>query len=247
MPASTYIGTSGWSYRDWRGRFYPDKLPTSRWLAHYAQRFDTVEVNATFYRLPSERAADRWRETVPDGFQFAVKASRLITHYRRLVDVDDALRTFFDRLERLGPKLGPILFQLPPDMDRDDGLLDDFLAKLPDGYSYILELRNPAWYDGPIFSLMERRRIALCLHDMPGSQPPLIATADVVYVRFHGPTGHYRHNYPDDALQEWAARLRDLTGNGARLLYAYFNNDIGGAAVEDAERLRKLMAQSRTN
>jgi uncharacterized protein YecE (DUF72 family) len=173
-----YIGTSGFSYPHWRGLFYPDKLPQARWLEHYAQTFTTVELNSTFYRLASETTVKNWRDRTPQDFLFAVKASRLITHLHRLHGVQEPLESFLSRMQSLEQKLGPVLYQLPPSLKRDEALLEAFLQLLPTGQQHVLEFRDSSWYQEKVETLLGEHNVALCVHDMSGSESPVSATAD---------------------------------------------------------------------
>ncbi len=238
MAAEIRIGTSGFSYAHWRGVFYPEHLAEKRWLAFYAEEFDTVELNATFYRLPSEAAVSAWAQRVPETFLFAVKLSRYITHLKRLHQVDDALATFLTRLQPLGPRLGPLLVQLPPGMKLDLSLLDDFLARCPSTRRWAVEFRHPSWLVEATYDLLARHQAALCLHDLLPDHPCRV-TAPFVYLRFHGTEERYSGNYPDDTLRTWAGRLRDWHAEGLDV-FAYFNNDIQGFAVQNARTLRGL-------
>jgi uncharacterized protein YecE (DUF72 family) len=238
-----YVGTSGFSYTHWRGAFYPEKLPQARWLEHYARQFPTVEINNSFYRLPSEKTFQSWSERTPAGFLFAVKASRFITHLRRLHDVQAPLETFLSHARNLNEKLGPVLYQLPPSMGRDEGLLEAFLAILPRDLQHVIEFRRQDWYEERVYAAMRGSNVALCIHDMGQSKSPLVATADFTYVRFHGTTGRYTGNYSDEQLEDWATRIRQLaSSNNPKIVYIYFNNDIAGHAVNNARALAQLLA-----
>jgi uncharacterized protein YecE (DUF72 family) len=228
-----YIGTSGWHYDHWRYLFYPDKLPKAKWLDFYARHFTTVELNNSFYRLPSEEAFAAWRDSSPANFTFAVKVSRFITHIKRLKDVEEPVANFLERAEILKEKLGPLLYQLPPSMHRDDKRLESFLSLLPLGLEHVLEFRHRSWLDQGVFEILRRHGVGLCVFDMPGLSCPLTATADFVYLRFHGSTGLYYSSYSDDELVGWAKRLGGLAP-GMRAAYIYFNNDAEGFAVENA-------------
>ena len=236
------IGTSGWVYQHWRGLFYPRDLPQPEWFAHYAREFDTVEVNNSFYRLPSETAFDAWREQAPPGFLYAVKASRYLTHMKKLKDPEGPLKLFFERVGRLGPTLGPVLYQLPPRWRLDLPRFEHFLAALPPGYRHVVEFREASWLTEPAFALMERHGVAHCLHDMRPLQVPPRVTAPLVYVRFHGDPDHpaYLGNYDLPTLEAWAARIADWRRQGLDV-YAYFNNDNRGYAIENARTLRGLL------
>ena len=189
MGAQIRIGTSGWHYKHWCGPVYPKKCPSSQWFDLYARYFNTVEVNNTFYRLPTEDALRNWRDAAPRKFCFSVKASRFITHIKRLRDPADAISLFFSRAELLRSKLGPILFQLPPRWHVDLERLADFLLALPRGRRYVFEFRDESWNTPAIFDLLRRHKIAVCIHDWRGSQSPIELTADFTYIRFHGATG----------------------------------------------------------
>ena len=233
------IGCSGWQYRHWRGDFYPVELSASRWLEHYAAKFDTVEINNTFYRLPEAPTFGAWRRRVPNGFLFAVKASRYLTHMKKLKDPRDPLARLFTRAKRLGPALGPVLYQLPPRWPVDLERLESFLGALPRGYRHAIEFRDATWYRDSVFGLLERFSVALCLHDMAGSASGRLAVGPFTYVRFHG-TAKYSGSYPDAALKEWAEWLAQRIQEG-KAVFAYFNNDTGGHAPRDAVRLREMI------
>lgn len=239
--ASFRIGTSGWSYGHWRGRFYPEGLPSSRWFSHYAAHFDTVELNASFYRLPQESAWRGWAERAPEGFVFAVKASRLITHLQRLADSEDAVRTLLDRARLLGPHLGPVLYQLPPSFQREDGRLAAFLELLPRDVGHVFEFRHASWFHEDVFALLRRAGAAFCIFHRGRFQAPVVATAPFAYVRFHGPDDRYGGDYAEEDLRAWAGRLRGLARE-VETVYCYFNNDVNAYAVANARRLRELVA-----
>jgi uncharacterized protein YecE (DUF72 family) len=236
-----YIGTSGWAYKDWRGRFYPQNLPQTKWLSFYTQHFATVELNNTFYQLPSEKAFHRWKETAPPSFVYAVKVSRLITHLKKLRNTQDALANFLSRARLLGEKLGPLLYQLPPSLSCDQALLEEFLQLLPQDLSYIFEFRHPSWFSEKVFEQLSRHQVGLCLFDMPELTTPLVATTDLAYIRFHGSQGLYQSSYPTEELQDWAQRIASL-GKDLREIYIYFNNDFQAVAVNNALTLRKELS-----
>jgi uncharacterized protein YecE (DUF72 family) len=236
------IGCSGWSYRHWRDAFYPQGLPARRWLDHYASRFDTVELNNTFYRLPSADAIDSWRGGTPAGFCFAVKASRLITHNKRLANSGDLLDAFFARVRGLGDRLGPLLYQLPPAFERDDSRLAAFLDLLPDDLTHVFEFRNESWWHADIYALLQVHGAAFCIYNLGQRTTPLIRTCDDVYVRFHGPQATFASSYSDPQLRRWEQRLALL---GGRRVWAYFNNDVGGHAPRNAARLKQIVERRR--
>jgi uncharacterized protein YecE (DUF72 family) len=234
------IGTSGWSYDHWIGRFYPEKLPKDQWLKYYAQSFDTVEINSTFYHLPKAQTMVNWHDRVPAHFLFAVKASRYITHVKKLTDPQEPLQRFFELADILKRRLGPVLYQLPPSLHKDLARLEAFLACLPPRRRAIVEFRHSSWYEEDTFDLLNRRGVALCVHDMGDKAPPRVVTGGVVYVRFHGTDGRYAGNYPDHVLQDWATWMMSQAGT-VRAIYAYFNNDVNGHALNNAKTLKQIM------
>lgn len=238
----TRVGCSGWQYTHWRGQFYATGLPMSRWFEHYASVFDTVEVNNTFYRLPESRTFADWASRAPAGFLFAVKASRFLTHMKKLKDPDEPLHRFFSRARALRRHLGPVLYQLPPGWTRDCARLEQFLQALPAGVRHVMEFRDPTWYADDVYALMERRAVALCLHDMPGSATGRQRVGPFVYVRFHGASGRYDGSYPPGRLKGWAAWLDEQAAAGVDV-HAYFNNDAGGHAPRDAVTLRGMLRE----
>lgn len=237
LPGRVRVGCSGWQYRHWKGDFYPGDLPQARWFGRYAQAFDTVEINNSFYRLPPAETFVKWREQAPRGFLYAVKASRFLTHMKKLKDPEDPLSRFFDNARHLGPHLGPILYQLPPGWGVDVPRFEHFLRALPRGYRHAVEFRETSWYDERILGLLRRHRVALCLHDMQGSATGQMVVGPFVYVRFHFGTARYGGRYSDDRLDGWADWLADRAAEGLDV-FAYFNNDTGGHAPRDAVRLR---------
>ncbi len=240
-PGTLRVGTSGWIYRHWRGPFYPPDLPQAGWFAHYSRTFDTVEVNNSFYRLPSAQVFAAWRRQAPPGFLYAIKASRFLTHMKKLKDPAEALERMLDRAAELGPRLGPILYQLPPRWHCDPDRLARFLAVLPPGLMHTVEFRDASWYTDEVRRLLEGAGAAFCIHDLRGLPCPLWVTGPFVYVRFHGPTQvAYAARYPDRQMQAWAGRIQGLIDSGLDV-YAYFNNDDRAYAVENALQLRTLV------
>jgi uncharacterized protein YecE (DUF72 family) len=240
MSVRYYIGTSGWHYEHWRGLFYPENLAKARWLEFYAGHFTTVELNNTFYRLPSENAFSTWRESTPADFTFAVKVSRFITHIKRLKSVGEPVDKFITRAGILGNKLGPLLYQLPPGMHRNDDRLKSFLSALPSAMKHVIEFRHESWLDEEVFDTLRRHNVGFCIFDMQDVTCPVVATADFAYIRFHGSTGLYYSCYSDEELMGWAKRLKDLAQN-LKTVYIYFNNDAGAYAVSNARTLRTYL------
>ncbi|HEY7067333.1 MAG TPA: DUF72 domain-containing protein [Chloroflexota bacterium] len=235
------IGTSGWNYKHWRGIFYARDLPAARWLDYYAQHFDTVEINYSFYRLPSRDNFGAWAEQVPPGFLFAVKGNRFITHLKRLRDPAEPVERFFERASALGPTFGPVLWQLPPHFHRDVERLTTFLAALPRDRRHTFEFRHDSWFVQPVYDALAAHDAALCLADRGGGTSPLEITASWTYVRFHGGLAE-GWGYTDAQLHAWAERLAGYRARGLPI-YAYFNNDPHGHAIADARRLRALLSR----
>ena len=234
-----HIGTSGWQYRDWKGRFYPEKLPQREWLPYFAERFPIVEINNTFYMLPKEETFVRWRETAPDGFTFVVKANRYITHLRRLREPRDSVKLFWSRARRLGKTLGPVLFQLPPNFHADVERLEGLLRALPKSMKPALEFRHPSWDTDEVYEVLDRAGAAYVLGDRPGLNAPDVVTGGWSYVRFHqgrklGP------GYPKEKLRAWADRIAAME---AEDVYVFFNNDPQGAAIRDAYTFTDLLEE----
>lgn len=236
------IGTSGWAYRHWLGRLYPRRLPSGRQLAHFARRFPAVEVNSTYYRLPSEEVFQAWREAVPPGFRFAVKAPGVITHEKRLGDVEAETEEFLARCAVLGDRLGPMLFQFPPGFHADVPRLRAFLDLLPDGGAYAVELRHRSWYERDVRDLLARRNVAWVVHDFGARGSPLWATTDWTYLRLHGPSGRYRGAYDAVPLLAWAQQVLAWLREGRRA-WVFFNNDERGHAVRNAATLREALEE----
>jgi uncharacterized protein YecE (DUF72 family) len=237
------IGCSGWNYKDWRASFYPKGLPPGRWLERYAQAFDTVEINNTFYRLPKVPAVENWVRQSPPGFVFTVKASRYLTHIKRLSTMEEGVKLFYERIEPLAgsPKMGPVLWQLPGNFQRDDDRLRYALGALPAG-RHCFEFRHPSWFCDDVYKLLRRRRVALVIGDTP--ERPFQThefTAGWTFVRFH--YGHRGRggNYSRTELEEWARRIADWRERVE--VYAYFNNDWKEYAVKNALELKRLLGE----
>jgi uncharacterized protein YecE (DUF72 family) len=236
---SIRIGTSGWVYNHWRELFYPPSLKQAEWFSYYARQFDTVEINNSFYRLPSAETFTAWRQGAPPGFLFAVKASRYLTHMKKLLDPQEPLKLFFERADHLDDSLGPILYQLPPRWRVNLPRFEAFLAALPRGYLHAVEFREASWLIEEVFRLLERYDVAHCIHDMhPLEVPPRVASR-AVYLRFHGVT-RYGGSYPAETLAFWGRRIHAWQSEG-RDIYAYFNNDIGGYALQNAATLKRML------
>ena len=238
------IGCSGWSYRDWRKRFYPPGTPSSRWLEHYSSVFDTVEVNATFYRLPTEEIVRRWAEQVPAGFLFAVKGSRYLTHMRRLREMDTGLKRFWERMEPLveAEKLGPVLWQLPAHFERDDDVLRGALAALPKA-DHCFEFRHPSWFTPAVYALLEEQEASLALGDDPRRRLPQASpVGPIAYLRLHYGSSGRNGNYSERELAGW--RRRVAAWRASRRVFVYLNNDWQGFAPRNDMTLRSGLSQA---
>ena len=252
---SIRIGCSGWNYKHWRGPFYPAGIPVRSWFEHYAKSFDTVEVNNTFYKLPDPETFAAWRDRAPEGFLFGIKASRFLTHLKRLKDPEEPVTRLFEHARELGDHFGPILYQLPANFHRDDARLDEFLAILPRTLGEIggtprelilrhaIEFRHPSWYVDEVYRILDAHSITLCLHDKFGSAIFEPVIGPFMYVRFHGPGGRYFGRYEIRRLEQWAARLCEQYRRG-RHVFAYFNNDPEGMAVFNARELKAMVIRS---
>jgi uncharacterized protein YecE (DUF72 family) len=240
-----WIGTSGWTYDGWRGPFYPRDVPKKHWLSWYGSRFPTTEVNGSFYRTPSLEAVRGWRDATDDDFVFAWKASKFITHWKRLTEnCRNSLELMETRLEALGSKAGPVLFQLPARFKADRERLAGFLKMLSKRRRYAFEFRDASWFEDSIFDLLRKHNVALCLSDHRDAPAPWEVTADFVYVRGHGPTGEYHSRYSRATLGNWARHIRAWRRQ-RRAVYCYFDNDQKSAAPKDAQALMHLLVKKR--
>jgi len=235
------IGTSGWYYEHWRELFYPPDLPKNKWFEYYARHFNTVEINNTFYHLPKENSIQRWQKIAHKGFLYAVKANRYITHIQKLKDTSESLKRFFDRINILKGKLGPVLYQLPPSLHIDLERLEDFIKLLPKRKTAIFEFRHKSWYCDDTSKLLKKFKAGFCIHDMPGKESSRTVTSDIIYIRFHGTTGRYSGSYSKSQLQDWAKWLKEQAKN-ARGIYIYFNNDAHAHAIKNAKQLKELIS-----
>ncbi len=234
------IGTSGWHYKHWAGKFYPANLDSSKMLNWYKQHFNTVEINNSFYRLPSQSAVRSWHDSTPNNFRFAAKGSRFLTHMKKLKDPTAGLAKFFARMDLLREKLGPVLFQLPPNFDLNPARLATFLNAIPQEHHYAFEFRNAAWNTPEVFRLLQDHQVAYCIFHLAGFQSPIKTTADFAYVRLHGPGNRYQGSYSDDTLRSWAYRIQRWRSE-RKDVYIYFDNDEAGYAAVNALRLRELV------
>lgn len=238
-----WIGTSGWVYQHWSGIFYPADLKQKGWFDYYAGHFQTVEINNTFYRLPKESTWGKWQEQAPQGFRYAVKGNRFITHIKRIRNVEEPIETLMGRARLLGESLGPVLWQLPPQMKVNVDRLREFLSLLPRDVRHVFEFRHESWFDDEVFFTLRMHNVGFCAYHMVDWETPLEATTDFAYVRFHGADALYSGNYSDELLADWARRLRDLPEDVSEV-YCYFNNDAYGYAIENAKTLERMLASA---
>jgi uncharacterized protein YecE (DUF72 family) len=243
MSGSIRIGCSGWIYRHWRGAFYPEKMAQRRWFAHYAETFETVELNTSFYHLPKPESFAKWRDQAPPGFRYAVKASRFITHMKKLKDCEEPLEVFLGRARNLGEAIGPILYQLPPRWGFNRERIEQFLGLLPTDLIHVFEFREKSWLTEEVLALLDARGVSFCVHDMAGSQTPRWAAGPIAYVRFHGGVGKYWGRYSDETLLGWTDWIV-AEARGGRDVWCYFNNDIHAHAIDDALTLRAMVSQA---
>ena len=243
MVKAVRIGCSGWNYRHWRGAFYPERMAQKRWFEHYAETFDTVEINNSFYRLPSAETFDKWREQAPGGFCYAVKANRFLTQAKKLKDCAEPLQRMMAPVRHLGDRLGPILYQLPPHFRINLERLEAFLRLVPKNVVNVFEFREKSWLTEEVLALLDRYGASFCAHDMPGSTTPRWAAGPIAYVRFHGGEGKYWGRYSDEGLLSWTDWIVEQATAG-RPVWCYFNNDIEAHAIPDALTLRSMVKQA---
>jgi uncharacterized protein YecE (DUF72 family) len=241
MPSPIiHIGTSGWHYNHWQGPFYPEDLAKSDFLRYYRQKFQTVEINNSFYQLPKEKTLIDWRETVSGDFLFAVKASRYITHLKKLTDTQEPVQRLLARIKLLAEKLGPVLFQLPPNFRFNAARLETFLQALPRDCRYALEFRDPSWLNPKTCRLLSDHQAAFCIYEFAGRCSPQEVTTDFVYIRLHGPGGACQGSYDLARLSEWARAISAWALQGKEV-FCYFNNDQAGYAAQNALTLQNLL------
>ncbi len=240
MREGVWVGTSGFYYEHWRAVLYPQDLPKSRFFEFYCREFATVELNSTFYHLPRLKTTEHWFDKSPEDFLFSLKAYRAITHYRKLRDCEGELYRYLHLIKPLKPKLGAVLFQLPPSLHMDRGLLEDFLKILPPGYRFAMEFRHDSWLCDDIYNLLKSYNVALCINDFGRREMQMELTADFGYIRLHGPTGRYGGSYSEEELAEWAERIGSAM-ESLKSMFVYFNNDFGGYAVKNARKLIEMI------
>ncbi len=240
MPGELRVGTSGWYYPHWRGIFYPARMSSEDFLPFYAVHFNTVELNNSFYQLPTRENFEAWASRVPPGFIFSIKASRFITHRKKLKDPQPSLSRLLGNTSGLGSKLGPVLFQLPPHWRANPSRLSDFVRALPGPHRYVFEFRDPSWFTEEIYGILREARSALCVASSPSFPEEREITADFVFLRFHGGKELYGSDYSRAELREYAQWVKPVLDRGMDV-YAYFNNDAYGYAIGNALEFRSLL------
>jgi len=233
-----YLGTSGWSYDDWEGRFYPEDTSRKEWLQYYARHFSSVEINMTFYRFPKPEILKGWVEKTPSNFKFTLKANRQITHRKKIVGVKNDIRYFYILANSLGNKLGCILFQLPPSVTLDLDLLKNFLSVLSQDYKNVIEFRHQSWYTEEVYELLKDHKVTLCTVSSPKLPELIVETSDISYFRFHGKIGWYKYEYSEEELSKWAERIKQTR---SKECYIYFNNDYHAHAVHNCITLSRFL------
>lgn len=240
MAKEILIGCSGYYYKDWREKFYPKNLPQKEWLPYYARFFNTVEINNTFYKFPEASMFERWKEITPEDFRFTLKGSRYITHMKKLKSVEESLDRFYDVSSVLENKLASILWQLPPNLKRNDERLEKFCRQLSKSVPQIIEFRNMSWFDDEVFDILQKYNVAYCIISAPGDLPEsLNITAPWTYIRFHGKEHWYNYKYSKEELQQWADKVSDMD---AEQVMIYFNNDYNANAVTNGQELMDMLS-----
>lgn len=235
-----FFGCSGFHYDDWKDKFYPDDLPKKRWLEYYAEHFKTVEINNTFYHLPSDKTFRDWHERTPGNFRFTLKGSRYVTHVKKLNDPDEPVKNFYAKADLLKGKLGCILWQLPGKLKKNEGKIENFCKALDSGYHNAIEFRDKSWFTEEIYDILKHHKVAFCMVSAPGDLPEsAVKTSGTVYLRFHGKRSWYDCDYTDEELRSWAKKLESLKSDRA---YAYFNNDQHANAVKNCKRFTELVS-----
>lgn|SRR5699024_3731996 len=238
----TFIGSSGFHYDDWKTAFYPQDLAKEEWLPYYAQHFNSVEINNSFYSLPESDKLEKWHEQTPRNFRFSMKGSRYVTHMKKLVndaDLRDGVKKFYDVVEVLKGKLGCVLWQLPGNQHRDDDKLDEFCDLLSSDFKNVIEFRHSSWFEDPVFEILSNHGVSYSMISTPDElSEQARATTDTAYVRFHGKEKWYNYDYDKNEIKNWQQKLQDIS---ARRVYLYFNNDAQAAAVKNAQTMKEVM------
>lgn len=236
-----YAGTSGWNYKHWKENFYPEDLKQKEWLKYYSERLKSVEINNSFYRLPDIKTFNTWAKETPANFIFSVKGSRYITHMKKLKDPEQSSKKLFTHIKHLKTKLGPVLFQLPPQWKFNKERFENFLSILPGKYRYTFEFREKSWWNDDVLELLKEHNCAFCIYELAGTLTPKEITADFVYIRLHGPGDKYQGSYSTGELSGWAGAISSWRGKN-KDIYIYFDNDDSGYAVKNALELQEMLS-----
>jgi uncharacterized protein YecE (DUF72 family) len=240
INGTIHFGTSGWTYDHWKGIFYPDTLAKNRWFEYYCEHFSTVELNASFYRIPTHKTVESWKQRSPEHFDFSIKMSRFVSHVKKLKNCERELEWFFSVFEPLSMKIALYLVQIPPALRFDPERIVNFSKNVPRKVNIAFEFRNTSWYRNETVELLRELGFAFCIHDMAGIATDKIVTSPFIYIRFHGFDSPYGGDYPDSSLQSWADWIKDQAKHGKHI-YCYFNNDIGGFAIKNCQRLNAMV------
>ena len=241
MKTEYFLGCSGFYYNHWRGLFYPEKLGKAKWLQYYAEHFNTVELNNTFYRFPSESMLQGWYNKTPENFKFTLKANRLITHTRKFNNTEQFTESFYKLANLLREKLLCVLFQLPPFIQKNIELLEKIASQVDPKVTNVVEFRHESWWDSEVYAFMEKKGLVFCTVSASELPETLVATASSVYVRFHGKNGWYKHFYPEEELKGWAEKIKK---QNAKRVFCYFNNDLNANAVKNCQTLKQLLGKT---
>jgi uncharacterized protein YecE (DUF72 family) len=240
MKTEYFLGCSGFYYNHWRGLFYPEKLGKAKWLQYYAEHFNTVELNNTFYRFPSESMLQGWYDKTPENFKFTLKANRLITHTRKFNNTEQFTASFYKLAYLLHEKLLCVLFQLPPFIQKNIELLEKIANQVDPKVTNVVEFRHESWWDSEVYAFMKKKGLVFCTVSASELPETLVATASSVYIRFHGKNGWYKHFYPEEELKEWAEKIKK---QNAKRVFCYFNNDLNANAVKNCQTLKQLLGK----
>jgi len=240
MRSKYFLGCSGFYYNHWKGIFYPEDLSKNKWLEFYMEHFNTVEINSTFYRFPKDKTVKNWASKAKSNFKYSLKVNKMITHNKKFIDTKDLVEQFYSLASLLNDKLGCILFQLPPSIHKDINKLNEIISQLNPSYKNVIEFRHKSWWDPEVYKILEKNNITFCSTSSPKLPEDLIITSNIVYIRFHGKSRWFRHNYTDDELKIWVDEIKKISSE-IKEIYIYFNNDFEGYAINNCKNLFKLL------
>jgi len=235
-----YIGCSGYHYKDWKGKFYPEAIDKKTWLRYYAYHFNSVEINNTFYKIPDKKTLNSWMEQTPADFRFSVKGSRYITHMKKLKDTKPHVENFYESIDPLRDKIGAVLWQLPGNLHRNNEKMETFCNELDDSYLNVIEFRHNSWFEKEVYELVSKYNVGVCSLSAPGNLPEILEDgSNIIYLRFHGKEEWYRYHYSDKELENWIGKIKQSNANTS---YIYFNNDYNAYAVENGIKMKKMLS-----